>query len=111
MCAATLRRRPASGAQSLPLAGTAVSTIGLVFVAAKAALAAPRGGSACITGKSTFPVALKGYGDAGTPDAYSQPVSAAGVDVGVEAPQRTAQRRAKSPTASMYDSHRQTVRM
>jgi hypothetical protein len=55
---------------------------------------------------------LKACGNAGTPDAYSQPVSAAGVNVGVAAPPHSAaHRRAKSPTASNYDSRWQAAPM
>jgi hypothetical protein len=55
--------------------------------------------------------ALKGCGDAGTPDTVSKAVSAC-IDVKAAVPPLSAaHRRAKSPTASRYDSRRQAARM
>jgi hypothetical protein len=113
--AETPRRRPTASLYLPLMLRTAASTAVLVDLEANGDTAAPRGMAAGVeikTGSCTAAMVLKRCGDAGTSDAMPQAVSAAGVGVGVAAaPQRAAHRRAKSPTASMYDSHLQMERM
>jgi hypothetical protein len=111
--AETNRRRPASGLYRPLMFRTAASTAVLVVFGAAMPKAASRRRAAGVetkTGSCTVAIALKRCGDAGTPDAYSQPVSAC--EVGAAAPpQSAAHRRAKSPTASKYDSRWQAAPM
>ena len=113
--AETPRRRPTASLYLPLMLRTAASTAVLVDLEANGDTAAPRGMAAGVeikTGSCTAAMVLKRCGDAGTPDAYSQPVSAAGVNVGVAAPPHSAaHRRAKSPTASKYDSRWQAAPM